>query len=64
MCVLLQVMTYGLKNNEPAWVLQQQMMGMHGVIVDDVASIVDSMSEATGGSPVSSIDHFPLDFRG
>jgi hypothetical protein len=57
-------MTYGPKNNEPAWVLQQRAMGIHGVIVDDVASIVDSMSEAAGGSPVSSIDLFPLDFRG
>jgi hypothetical protein len=56
-------MTYGVKNNEVTWVLQQRTMGIHGAIVDDVASIVDSVtSEAAGGSPGSSVDHFPSNF--
>ena len=52
-------MTYGLKNNDPAWVLQQRAMGFHGAIVDDVAVIVDSVAaDAAGASPLSSADHF------
>jgi hypothetical protein len=38
-----QVMTYGLMNNELAWVRQQQLLGVHGAILDDVSGVCDAI---------------------
>jgi glycerophosphoryl diester phosphodiesterase len=38
----LYIMTYGLQNNDPRWVAEQEMLGVHGVIVDDVVGICQS----------------------
>ena len=38
----LHIMTYGLQNNDPRWVAEQAMLGVHGVIVDDVVGIYQS----------------------
>lgn len=52
-------MTYGLKNNDPAWVLQQRALGFHGAIVDDVSAIVNCVAaDAAGASPASSAEYF------
>ncbi len=39
-----QVMTYGLPNDDPEWVRSQQRMGVQGVIVDDVAGVAAALS--------------------
>ena len=53
----LQVMTYGLANNDPAWVLEQRDAGVVGVIADDVHTIVDCVrGDIGGGSPTSTQD--------
>lgn len=43
-CPPLQVMTYGLPNDDPEWVRAQQRMGVQGVIVDDVAGVAAALS--------------------
>ena len=35
----LKLMTYGVENDNVGWVLAQQTLGVHGVIVDDVARV-------------------------
>lgn len=35
----LKLMTYGVENDDVAWVSAQQALGVHGVIVDDVAKV-------------------------
>ena len=35
----LKLMTYGVENDDVGWVLAQQSLGVHGVIVDDVAKM-------------------------
>ncbi len=35
----LEVMTYGLQNDDEAWVREQEKLGVHGVIVDDVERV-------------------------
>lgn len=41
-----QVLTYGLQNNDPAWVRQQALLGVHAVIVDDVARVAAALHQA------------------
>lgn len=36
----LSVLTYGRRNNDPEWVREQQALGVHAVIVDDVFGVV------------------------
>jgi glycerophosphodiester phosphodiesterase len=38
-----KVVTYGLENDDPAWVLRQQQLGVFGVIVDDVPRITGAL---------------------
>ena len=38
-----QVLTYGRQNNEPGWVRQQALLGVHAVIVDDVERIAAAL---------------------
>lgn len=35
----LKLMTYGVENDDVGWILAQQSLGVHGVIVDDVAKM-------------------------
>jgi glycerophosphodiester phosphodiesterase len=44
-----QVLTYGLQNNDPAWVRQQHTLGVQGAIVDDVAGVVSAFGRAAAG---------------
>jgi glycerophosphoryl diester phosphodiesterase len=37
-----QVLTYGLQNNDPAWVRDQYSLGVQGAIVDDVAGVISA----------------------
>lgn len=43
----LRLLTYGLENDSPDWVMQQQALGVTGVIVDDVAGLMGALG---GGS--------------
>ena len=43
---LLQVMTYGLANDDAEWVRKQFYLGVHGVIVDDVEGVTDALAAA------------------
>ena len=36
----LHVLTYGVQNDDPSWVLEQQRWGVHAAIVDDVRRVV------------------------
>jgi glycerophosphodiester phosphodiesterase len=38
-----KVVTYGLENDDPAWVLRQQQLGVFAVIVDDVPRITGAL---------------------
>lgn len=40
----LQVCSYGIDNDNPLWVLRQEELGVHAVIVDDVDRIVDALA--------------------
>lgn len=40
--VTAQVLTYGLQNNDPAWVRKQYSLGVQGAIVDDVAGVISA----------------------
>jgi len=40
----LHVMTYGVENDNELWVKEQQLLGVHGVIVDDVPRIASFYS--------------------
>ena len=42
----MQVLTYGLENNNPAWVRHQYMLGVQGAIVDDVEGVVSAFGRA------------------
>jgi hypothetical protein len=39
-----QVMTYGLENDDLAWVREQKCMGCSGVIADDLASVISGLA--------------------
>lgn len=41
----LEVMTYGIENNEEEWVMEQERLGVHGAIVDDVERVVQAYSQ-------------------
>lgn len=41
--VFVQVMTYGLGNNNMEWVKEQQSLGFRGIITDDVPSAVQTL---------------------
>lgn len=41
----LKVMTYGLENDDINWVRRQSEIGVHGAIVDDVATILPALME-------------------
>ena len=43
-----QVLTYGLQNNDPAWVRHQYTLGVQGAIVDDVEGVVSAFGRAAG----------------
>ena len=40
------MLTYGLQNNDPVWVRQQALLGVHAVIVDDVARVAAALHQA------------------
>ena len=42
----MQVLTYGLQNNDPAWVRHQYTLGVQGAIVDDVEGVVSAFGRA------------------
>ncbi|CAK0736854.1 hypothetical protein CVIRNUC_000814 [Coccomyxa viridis] len=42
----LKVLTYGLQNNDPAWVRHQYTLGVQGAIVDDVEGVVSAFGRA------------------
>lgn len=41
----LEVMTYGIENNQEEWVMEQERLGVHGAIVDDVERIIQAYSQ-------------------
>lgn len=41
----LHVLTYGTKNDDPAWVLRQEAWGVQAAIVDDVSGVVKGLSQ-------------------
>ncbi|CAL5218465.1 g148 [Coccomyxa viridis] len=43
----LKVLTYGLQNNDPAWVRHQYSLGVQGAIVDDVEGVVSAFGHAS-----------------
>jgi hypothetical protein len=45
----MQVLTYGLQNNDPKWVRCQYSLGVQGAIVDDVEGVISAF-----GRPQSS----------
>lgn len=45
----LKVLTYGRENDDPAWVVDQARLGVHGVICDDVPAILGALRGAAGG---------------
>ncbi len=44
----LQLMTYGLANDDADWVRKQFFLGVHGVIVDDVEGVAAALGAALG----------------
>jgi len=46
-CPAVQVLTYGLQNNDPAWVRHQYTLGVQGAIVDDVEGVVSAFGRAS-----------------
>jgi len=44
----LHVLTYGTHNDEPEWVREQERLGVHAVIVDDVRRIASAFSREMG----------------
>ena len=46
-CFAVQVLTYGLQNNDPAWVRHQYTLGVQGAIVDDVEGVVSAFGRAS-----------------
>lgn len=52
LCV--QVLTYGLQNNDPDWVRFQYTLGIQGAIVDDVAGIISAFGRASTPATVAS----------
>eukprot|EP00887_Chlorella_sp_A99_P000587 scaffold17.g587.t1 len=47
----LAVLSYGALNNDPAWVREQAALGLHAVIVDDVAGVVGALRAAAARAP-------------
>ena len=47
--VFVQVMTYGLGNNNMEWVKEQQSLGFRGIITDDVPSAVQTIKSPSSG---------------
>ena len=41
------MLTYGLQNNDPAWVRHQYTLGVQGAIVDDVEGVVSAFGHAS-----------------
>lgn len=52
----LQVLTYGLQNNDPAWVRHQYTLGVQGAIVDDVEGVVSAFGRAAARESRQSMD--------
>lgn len=42
----LKVMTYGLGNDDPEWILAQSELGVHAAVVDDVAGVLPQLVKA------------------
>lgn len=47
-CVM-QVMTYGLGNNNMEWVKEQRSLGFRGIITDDVPAAVQTIKSQNPG---------------
>ncbi|KAF8065766.1 LRRC1 [Scenedesmus sp. PABB004] len=45
----LKLLTYGLENDDPGWVLTQQRLGVAGVIVDDLSGLMRALGAAAAG---------------
>ncbi|KAI8464758.1 MAG: PLC-like phosphodiesterase [Monoraphidium minutum] len=46
----LRLMSYGYQNDDPAWVLEQGALGVHGVICDDVPAVLAALRGGGGGA--------------
>lgn len=59
-CPALQLMTFGVDNNDPAWVLQQHLqLGVAAAIVDDVPKVAAGLVaglELDGGVEDEALD--------
>lgn len=47
----LKLLTYGLENDSVSWVLQQQQLGVTGVIVDDLEGLMTALRSGTASPP-------------
>jgi len=43
----LKLLTYGRENDDPAWVMEQAALGVHGVICDDVPAVLSALRNAS-----------------
>jgi glycerophosphodiester phosphodiesterase len=49
----LALLTYGLQNDAVGWVLQQQALGVAGVIVDDLEGLMAALRSGAAGAPAA-----------
>lgn len=49
----LSVLTYGLANNDPQWVREQQTLGVQAAIVDNVAAVVAAVVATSAPAAVA-----------
>ena len=47
----LKLLTYGLENDSVSWVLQQQQLGVTGVIVDDLEGLMAALRSGAASPP-------------
>jgi glycerophosphoryl diester phosphodiesterase len=47
----LKLLTYGLENDSVSWVLQQQQLGVTGVIVDDLEGLMTALRNGSASPP-------------
>jgi glycerophosphodiester phosphodiesterase len=52
----LAVMTYGGANGDPRWVAQQQALGVHAAIVDDVEGVLRGLAVAASQQQAMAVD--------
>jgi glycerophosphodiester phosphodiesterase len=51
----LKLLTYGLENDSVSWVLQQQQLGVTGVIVDDLEGLMTALRNGSASPPPAAV---------